>query len=812
MNTDKNSWERVSALREAVNGLASTVRGHYFTYLLLGTYIGVTIASTSDEQLLRVSPVTLPILDIELPIVAFYAVVPWLLALAHVYLLLQLYRLAKRVHLFNDALEGIPGEAEREEQRTLLIPFPFVHMLAGERSRFLGVVNTTIVWVTIVWLPVALVLSAQVRFLPYHDTLVTASARIAILVELVLLWTFWPLILERGVASMRTWWLNGIRAPVAWFRRIARVFKVDLSTPNPGKATGFGTMTATTAVVLGFSWLVAVLPGEPMERWVAYWLPVAKEDGALGAATSGNALTHWVFDGPNAPLHRNLDLGERLLIASEIEPWERRALRLRGSPERPEIVNNIAGLNLSGRDLRHADLYRAVLVNADLRGANLDGADLSRADLEGADMRATSARDAYFRDAHLVRVRAQLARLARADFRSAELAKMNMDGADLRGATLFRTGLEGTTFGTADLRGIRISVASESRARLNAEEPDLTGASLRNVDLDELTIKSAPFSRFSGVSLRLADLSGGDFRGAVFTGGTDLRGANLAGADLRGAEFAGVDLRGSDLRDVKADLARFSRASACLVDLSGASLKGADLYDSRFDGSSLADVDLRYTRVNLVRAQGADLRGAALLPFWMYGLVLNFADLRQLEGRPADDLDALRETAAALRENEWEPSSSQEEILAALAGGQTATTEPHERGAVARYPLLCDETASVLRGNLERYCVDGEQRLSYLREALPHACQDPNVLSGLIRQSGSPVGTRSNRRGPYLEPGPERDYFEALVSGIERCPNAVDRIDARARTLLREIRITLDNASPVRAPLASEVIDVPCER
>lgn len=839
MSTTENDRKRASTFREAVNGLAGTVRGQYFTYLLLGTYIGVTIASTTDEQLLRISPVTLPILDIELPIIAFYAVVPWLLALAHVYLLLQLYRLAKRVHLFNDALEAVHGEAEREEQRTLLVPFPFVHMLAGERSRLLGVVNATIVWVTIVWLPFGLVLSAQVRFLPYHDSFVTLSARIAIAVELVALWTFWPLVLGRDAVSMRRWWRNGLRAPVVWFRRAAR---------QTGRATGFGTMTASTALVLGFSWLVAVLPGEPMERWVAFWLPVPEETRTGASGTSGNLLTYRVFDGPSAPLHRNLQLAGRLLIASDIEPRERRALRLLRSPERPGILDNIEGVNLSGRDLRYANLYGAVLVNADLRGASLDGADLRGADLEGVDMRplevspgtacvdgsqkraaerpvagvdfvskqpfycATSARDARFRDAHLVGVPAQLALLLRADFRSAELARMNMDGADLREARLSRAGVGGTTFGTADLRGIRISVASANPVRLRAEQPDLTGAWVSNMDLDGLTIRSAAFSRFSRVSLRMADLSNGDFRGAVFGGGTDLRGANLAGADLRGAEFDAADLRGADLRGVKADLARFSRAGVCMADLSGASLRGAEWSNSSVDGSSLASVDLRYARIHQVNARGADLRRAALRPFEMYGLVLNYADLRELEDRTDDDVETLRETAAVLRASEWEPSSWQEGTLAALASGQLTTADPHDRGAVANHPLLCDETSAALRGNLERFCVDGEQRLNYLREALPEACEDPNVMSGLIRQSGLPVGARSNRRGPFLDPGPERDYFVALVSGTGHCPDTVDRMDARARELLGEIRVTIENGSPLRSSLPVQVVDAPCER
>jgi hypothetical protein len=75
-DADKGDLEQAEKSLEAVNNAASTARILFFTFLLLGTYIGIIIGSTTDEQLLRVSPVTLPLLNVQLPIRVFYAFVP----------------------------------------------------------------------------------------------------------------------------------------------------------------------------------------------------------------------------------------------------------------------------------------------------------------------------------------------------------------------------------------------------------------------------------------------------------------------------------------------------------------------------------------------------------------------------------------------------------------------------------------------------------------------------------------------------------------------------------------------------------------
>src|SRR5215470_6830081 len=184
---------RTRRLRGAADGAARLAQNSYLSFLGLGTYIAVIIWATTDVQLLERRPVTLPLLNVPLPIVEFYVVVPWLLLLFYFNLLLHLTFLAQRLHRLNAVLAAFPEEATREEQRLRLFPFPFSALLIGRPARWrLHVLLVLMVWTTVLVLPLVLVLWAQVRFLPYHHELITWSHRAAVLADLALLWLFWP--------------------------------------------------------------------------------------------------------------------------------------------------------------------------------------------------------------------------------------------------------------------------------------------------------------------------------------------------------------------------------------------------------------------------------------------------------------------------------------------------------------------------------------------------------------------------------------------------------------------------------------------
>lgn len=93
------------ALLKDVRDAASDVRNLTITFVVVMVYVGVIIFGSTHEQLLRVSNVTLPLLSVELPIVAFYVVTPWLVFLLHLHLLIQHYLLSQQVFAFTKELE-----------------------------------------------------------------------------------------------------------------------------------------------------------------------------------------------------------------------------------------------------------------------------------------------------------------------------------------------------------------------------------------------------------------------------------------------------------------------------------------------------------------------------------------------------------------------------------------------------------------------------------------------------------------------------------------------------------------------------------
>lgn len=234
--------DRADGLREAANDAAKSISTLYATFLLIGVYVAIAIGGTTDDQLLRIRPMSLPLLNASLPIVGFFAFIPWLMLLFHFYLLLQFYLLARTLHAFGAALAYL-DETDRRAQQARLFSLPFSHMLIGRyHAAPITILLGAMVWITTVVMPLTIMLWAQIRFLPYHDVTVTWVQRSAIIVDALLLWIFWPVIMTRR-GRWWDWW--------KWSRA--------------DSARGALILIIMTIIVLPGSLLVAVVPGERVE-------------------------------------------------------------------------------------------------------------------------------------------------------------------------------------------------------------------------------------------------------------------------------------------------------------------------------------------------------------------------------------------------------------------------------------------------------------------------------------------------------------------------------------------------------------------
>src|SRR5262249_23690057 len=126
------------------------------------------------------------------------------------FLLLPLTWLAPKLHRCNDVLTALRDEAMREEHCTRLSPSLFSLMLIGHSpQRRMQALLGLMVRTTIVLFPLILILWVQLR------TGITWGHRAAVLVDLTLLWIFWPRIhmpVQRGESATRAilQWTNGL--------------------------------------------------------------------------------------------------------------------------------------------------------------------------------------------------------------------------------------------------------------------------------------------------------------------------------------------------------------------------------------------------------------------------------------------------------------------------------------------------------------------------------------------------------------------------------------------------------------------------
>ena len=172
-------------------------------------------------MLLKETPINLPLLNVELPITGFYTFAPYFYLLIHFNLLLQLCLLSDKLHTFDIVVSTLSEQKVQKYFYTRLFPFAFSHELSGrQHSRFVKGLLTAMVWITMIWLPLCLLIGLQVGFLAYHSEQVLALQRWAIAIDLGLLCIFWPVIRAPDGNGI-TWTLRatGLSSLLSWINR-----------------------------------------------------------------------------------------------------------------------------------------------------------------------------------------------------------------------------------------------------------------------------------------------------------------------------------------------------------------------------------------------------------------------------------------------------------------------------------------------------------------------------------------------------------------------------------------------------------------
>ena len=165
----------LDAVRKSVEDAASISGTLWFSYLFTLLYIAIAAGAVTHKDLLLENPVKLPFLNVELPLVAFFALAPILFIIAHAYTLMHFVMLAAKVGTYDtelrEKLSGKEADATRLGLRRQLPSNIFVQFLAGPsdiREGGLGWLLKAVAWISLVIGPVLLLLLLQIQFLPYH--------------------------------------------------------------------------------------------------------------------------------------------------------------------------------------------------------------------------------------------------------------------------------------------------------------------------------------------------------------------------------------------------------------------------------------------------------------------------------------------------------------------------------------------------------------------------------------------------------------------------------------------------------------------
>ena len=448
----------LEAIKKAVDDAASVSGGLWLSYLFVLFYLAVAAGAVTHADLFFEKAVKLPFLGIELPLVAFFLLAPILFVIVHAYTLVHLVMLtdkAKRYHqaLYAQIEDADGGETERRKEtrdklRRQLPSNIFIQFLAGPsdlRESAFGWLLRGIAWITLVVAPALLLLTIQIQFLPYQNGLVAWTQRIALLVDLALVWWLWRKVLSGG-------------------ERVA-------TAPRPSLiAAGMGLLFSLLAIV--FSCAIATFPGEWQEDLLA------KSSGTTWVVAAHNRL----FSAePDEFTHRRFPFSNTLVLPG-LNVYEGLGI---DDPEKAKWRDFV--FRPRGRDLRGAIFALASLPRVDFTGAKLQGAQLLGAQLQGA-----SLDKAQLQGASL-----DTAQLQGASLNSAQLQGASLDLAQLQGADLFGAQLQGAWLANAHFQGARLTGAQLQGAWL-------AGAQLQGALLDGAQLQGVSFS---GATLKATDLS-----------------------------------------------------------------------------------------------------------------------------------------------------------------------------------------------------------------------------------------------------------------------------------------------------------------
>jgi len=462
---DETYSATLDKLIAGTNDVAATARTILTAMLVVAVTMAATMIAATDEALLRDSAEVFPNLGVKIKLSTAYVMAPIIFAFLHANALLQL-------HLLWQRLDGVEVEMrqlgintrECARWRRTIHGLAFAQLMLGREnhdgSPLLAGVHRLLMaflsWVAIVAVPVILLVTAQVSFVRYQSSAITAVHQVVLTLDLLLL--FWFHLAHWGQLVKSPWLSSGWSAAAA----LAAAFLLWLSWGQaiPPQPTEFPKAVRWIETDEGkATW------SNSFGSWVSQvvW-PALTEDGV-------NFLDRFAVKSSWTWVHRYLDLSHRTLINSDAKPELVNSFAA-SEDERAALQRSMVVLDLRGRIFRFAIFDQVQLFSADLQALNAENSSWNGAILNGARLDDSHIEGASFIGASLKNVRMPRASAAGAKFLGGTLAGSflfysdfrgaHFSGVDLSAASLMGANLNGATFQNAKIIGTRFDIAKLS--------------------------------------------------------------------------------------------------------------------------------------------------------------------------------------------------------------------------------------------------------------------------------------------------------------------------------------------------------------
>ena len=367
-------------IERALQGVVDSARvasSRHLAFLAVMAFVFMTVLGTNHGQLfVGDGDIALPLLGVKVGLQGFYLLTPWLIFFLHLNLLAQCRLVTDKTRYLQTLISSL-SPWERRDTLYRLPVFPLVQMLAGREIQTGGMrrVIALLFWLAVVFLPLVVLGSIQLRFLPYHGEAFTWNHRLALTFDALALFFMWRRIYPS--ASLTRYFSAEDRSRPRWLS-----FTLFLSSKGVRYLRQCFSL-APLFFSLVFSYGVATIPDGWLEEQLSEWksYPNSRYQHSF-------FLSEWVEKVLGSLSYRNLSIGKKFgpFVGGAIDTTTRNLL-LKGDPkEIAPILGSIPSLDLNGRNFKYAHLGGTSLVKINLREAQLQGAVLSRAQLQGADL------------------------------------------------------------------------------------------------------------------------------------------------------------------------------------------------------------------------------------------------------------------------------------------------------------------------------------------------------------------------------------------------------------------------------------------